>query len=316
MEHLAPFGTAIQDVILPTFKVYAPLLLKQADKIRATHRETFAYGQNPRQKLDVYTPSAGVKPVTGNPSVLIFLYGGGLVRGDKINANYLDGLVYANLGHYFAESLGFEVVIVDYRLIMHDAKFPSGGEDLKLAVDWVQDHFPKPLDIYIMGNSAGGVHLATYLLTPDFATSRQQISNGTSAGRLKGVIFLSVPFHFERAQADRSETLRAYFGDDVHARCPLGLLEASKHNRSISELQQVPVMVLNGTLDPEDEILLPRDDFVREWKASEAVASNLTVQLMEGHNHISPVLGVGTAVPTEEAWARQVTDFIIASSGT
>ncbi|KAI1613938.1 Alpha/Beta hydrolase protein [Exophiala viscosa] len=316
MEHLAPLGTAIQDIVLPTHKIYAPLLLKQADKIRSTRRETFAYGQHPRQKLDVYTPSAGVKSVTGKSSVFIFLYGGGLVRGEKINTNYLDGLVYANLGHYFAENLGFEVVIIDYRLITHGAKFPSGGEDLKLAIDWVLGHFPKPLDIYMMGNSAGGVHLSTYLFAPDFATSRRQILSASSAGVLKGVILLSVPFHFEQAHADRRETLRAYFGDNVRVRCPLGLLEASKQDRSISELQQVPVMVSNGTLDPEDEILVPRGDFIKEWKASGAVTPKLTVQMMEGHNHLSPVLAVGTAVPAEEAWARQAIDFIIASSRT
>lgn len=315
MEQLVPLGTAIQDIVLPTHKIYAPLLLKQADEIRSTHRETFSYGQHPRQKLDVYSPSAGVRPVTGNSSVLIFLYGGGLVRGDKINTNYLDGLVYANLGHYFAENLGFKVVIIDYRLIMHGARFPSGGEDLSLAVDWVLDHFSKPLDLYIMGNSAGGVHLSTYLLAPDFATSRRRILQ-TQTARLKGVILLSVPFHFEQAHADRSEMLQAYFGDSVRERCPLGLLEASKKHGSIIELQHVPVMVSNGTLDPDDEILLPRDDFIKCWKASDAVASNLTVQIMKGHNHLSPVLSVGTGIPAEEVWAREVINFIIASSRT
>ncbi len=325
MEQIARLGTAIQEIVRPTYDIYAPLLLQQADKIRSTRRETFDYGQHPRQKLDVYTPSSGdaQSVITNNKtasSVLIFLYGGGLVKGDKVDENYVGGLVYRNLGHYFAGNLGFEVVIIDYRLLSHGAKFPSGGEDLKLAVDWVLKHFPAGLDLYIMGNSAGGVHLATYLLAPDFATSRRQILPITSnTARLKGIIFLSVPFHFEQAHAGRLETLRAYFGggDSVRTRCPLGLLETSKQDGSFGKLNQVPVMVLNGTLDPEDEILVPRDDFVRTWREGYVEASrNLAVQMMQGHNHISPVLAVGTAVAAEEVWARQVIDFIVASSGT
>jgi len=73
-------------------------------------------------------------------------------------------------------------------------------------------------------------------------------------------------------------------------------------------------MVLNGSLDPQDEILIPRDDFVQECRATDAISPNLTVDMMEGHNHISPVLALGTAIPTEEAWGRQVIDFIHASS--
>lgn len=320
MEQLPKFGTAISDIIMPTHQAYASLLQKQAAQIKSTACETYSYGPHTRQQFDVYTPSAGAKPVTNNAnSVLIFLYGGGLVRGDKINKMFLDGIVYANLGHYFAENLGIKVVVVDYRLLSHGAVFPSGGEDVSLAIDEVirqsGSEASNPLDIYIMGNSAGGLHTSTYLLAPDFAESRQRLLGDSSGpAKLKGVILLSVPLHFGKADPSREETLRTYFDEQIEERCPLGLLKAAKQNGTIEDLRKLPVLAPTGTLDPEDEVLIPVADFVKEWRSIPSVASNLSEYTMEGHNHISPVLAVGTGVPAEEAWARQVINFIVASS--
>jgi hypothetical protein len=417
MDQLPPFGRAISQIILPTFKAYAPLLSRNSETIKSTRRETFPYGPHPRQHLDVYTPSRSSLsspapspslsspssprnadrktplPVTTNPnSVFIFLYGGGFVNGAKILPGYPEpepgqdgqdqGLVYANLGHFFAENLGIKTVVIDYRLISHGAKFPSGGQDLELAIEWIVDNLnlnsgqdgdddehappPPPLDLYIMGNSAGGVHLATYLLAPDFAESRRRLLSSSiraaddssvetrskaHQARLKGVIFLSVPFHFDRALPERKPTLAAYYGDDgdddddddVPSKAPLGLLRASRKSDGsiIKPLQQdVPVLVLKGSLDPEDEILGPIADFVDEWlrqKKKETddnerqfgqnastsdrslsrnlSPSNLEVEIMPGqHNHISPVLSLGTGIPDEEAWGRRVVEFVATTS--
>jgi len=152
--------------------------------------------------------------------------------------------------------------------------------------------------------------VATYLLAPDFEASRLSIvSSQAGRARLRGVVFLSVPFHFERADPERSQVLQAYFGSKVLERCPLGLLKASKQDSSVDKLQGVPVMVLTGTLDPEDEILIPEDDFVSEWRSADSVAPTLTVETMEGHNHTSPALALGTGIPEEEAWGQRVLDF-------
>ncbi|ETI27577.1 hypothetical protein G647_00026 [Cladophialophora carrionii CBS 160.54] len=214
MEQLPGFGTAIGEVLLPTYKLYTPLLLKQADAIKATKRESFPYGKHPRQQLDLYTP---VDTPESQNKLVIFLYGGGLVRGDKINPNFPEALVYANLGHFFAERLGCKVVIPDYRLISHEARFPSGGEDLELVIQFIQENVRHdsrgPLSLHIIGNSAGGVHLASYLFAPQFAASRRRILGRDAVDvRLSGVTFLAVPFHFDQAAAERAETLAAYFG--------------------------------------------------------------------------------------------------------
>ena len=319
MDALPQFGTAISDIVGPTYEVYRPLLLAQAESIKSTPRDTHAYGPHPRQKLDVYHPSADA--ATGANAVLIFLYGGGLVRGQKSNDDFINGLVYTNLGHYFTERLGFDVIVPDYRLISHGAAFPSGGEDLRLALDWTLHNYgasqSKPLEIFLMGNSAGGVHVSTYLFSPEFAKSRQEmLFSDASKASLRGVILLSVPFHFDSAVASRSEVLNAYFGKEVKKRCPMGLLRTATQEGTIKDLEGVSILVLKGSLDPEDEMLIPIADFVDEVRQNAALSSHLRVHTMEGHNHISPVLALGTAIPKEEIWGQEVVEFVRGSLST
>ncbi len=316
MQRLPEFGTAIGEVVLPTYQLYVPLLQKNASAITSTKRQTFTYGNHPRQQLDLYTPS---NPAESEDKLLIFLYGGGLVRGDKISANVPGGLVYANVGHFFAERLRCRVIIPDYRLISHGAKFPSGGEDLASVVEWalknIQRASNNPLNLYMMGNSAGGIHLSTYLFAPQFAKSREDIlrSDGGTL-RLQGVILLAVPFQFEQAAADRAETLSAYYGNDVRGHCPLGLLRTSKEDGSINTLKDIRFLVATGTLDPHDEILEPNKHFVREWHEAGTVGGTLSELKIEGHNHISPVLSLGTGIEGEERWGQQVVDFVLKQS--
>ena len=221
--------------------------------------------------------------------------------------------MYANVGHFFAENLGCKVVVPDYRLISHQARFPSGGEDLELVIKWVREQIAPssktPLDLYILGNSAGGIHLSTYLLAPQFAASRQDIlGKGLSDINLRGVILLAVPFHFDKATADRAETLSAYYGNEVRQRSPLGLLRVCKEDGFIGKLKGVSIVVATGSLDPQNEILLPNDDFVKEWH--DTGIDNMSRLNLEGHNHISPVLSLGTGLDAEERWGKQVIDFI------
>lgn len=316
MDSLPAFGTAIQDVILPTANAYEPLLLKQASLIRSTKRETFAYGSHPRQQLDLYTPSQHAAVSGGANRLLVFLYGGGFVSGDKINPHKFDGLVYANLGHYFAENLGSRVAIVDYRLHSHGAKFPSGGEDLRLAIEWLIPHLSEqstgPVELFLMGNSAGGVHTATFLLASQFAETRNRLLDGAQGdAKLEGAILLGCPLHFRQARDSRSEVLNTYFDGMIDELCPLGLLESSKDKSRLP-----PVLTIVGELDPEDEILIPNRDFATAWKASGPDKFELETLTMEGHNHISPVLALGTGVAREEKWGKDVVNFINAHSSS
>lgn len=312
----------------PTFQIYGPLLVKNADAIRSTKCETFTYGGHPRQKLDVYYPTQTQRRpslASNNVPVLIFLHGGGLVAGSKNIPGFADGLAHANVGHFFAEKLGYTTIIPDYRLMSHGARFPSGGEDLAQVVDWVTETLSRQdgyssIDLFIMGNSAGGIHLATYMLTADFAASRRKVMSMDPEVpvSLRGIVLLSVPFNFKQTDQSRADVLKAYFGEDVHAHSPQGLLRAAMLKDPDDVFSNVKVMVLNGTLDPEDEILDPKADFLKEWKGlNEDSLAAVTVDMMEGQNHISPPLSLGTDIEKEEAWGFQVGTFLssLRSSG-
>ncbi len=109
------------------------------------------YGEDPRQRLDVYSPRRAV-----NRPVVIFWYGGSWVKGRKSQ--------YRFVGTTLAER-GVVAVIPDYRLFPQ-VHFPAFDEDGARAVAWVERHVTQlggdPHHIVLMGHSAGG-HTAAFL---------------------------------------------------------------------------------------------------------------------------------------------------------
>ena len=323
MDQLPALGKEISQIVGPTYKIYNTILQKKAAEIKSTPRKMFSYGSDPRQGLDVYYPSSPDRNL-GDCPILVFLYGGGLVNGNKISPMVENELVYANLGHFFAEKCGFIAVIPDYRLVPQ-ARFPSGGEDVALAVDWVRSNLKEfggsegPRDLFMMGNSAGGVHLSTYLFSPVFSESRKHVlsQDGGDSLQLRATVFVSVPFHFQAASASRADVLNTYYGERRAEDCPLGLLQRFKENDSFEDsLPGVKFLALTATLDPEDEILVPNKDFVDAWNVDgSSTASNLQTASMGDHNHISPVLSLGMGDSREEAWGLQVTEFCDSTRG-
>lgn len=246
----------------------------------------------------------------------MFLYGGGFVRGERTLAGYAEDLCHSNIAAFFALRCGYQVVIPDYRLVgSHDAKFPSGGEDVGLAIEWVSKNSSvfgsDQIDLFVMGNSVGGVHLSTFLLHSSFLERRSKVLSGDGL-RLRGAVLLSVPFHFKLSYTGRAEALNSYYGDHHEENSPLGLLKSAKANGALDVLQSdLRLLALNCELDPEDEILKPRDDFILEWLqlGGNQGRMALAVDSARGHNHISPFCSLGTSVEREEAWGFQVAAF-------
>jgi acetyl esterase/lipase len=118
---------------------------------RVDSRLDLAYGQEPRQRLDIYAPRGAV-----NRPVVIFWYGGSWTAGSKAN--------YRFVGTTLAER-SFVAVLADYRLYPK-VTFPAFEEDGARAVAWVQQHIQEfggdPRHIVLMGHSAGG-HTAAFL---------------------------------------------------------------------------------------------------------------------------------------------------------
>ncbi|HET6351741.1 MAG TPA: alpha/beta hydrolase [Coriobacteriia bacterium] len=107
-----------------------------------------AYGSaSGSQKLDLYVPLTGTKPYP----LIIYVHGGGFVRGDK--SRELPRLQAE------ADARGYAVASIDYRRLK-EARFPAQVQDAKAAVAWLR----KNADGYgldskrfaIWGVSAGG----------------------------------------------------------------------------------------------------------------------------------------------------------------
>lgn len=118
---------------------------------RVERHADLSYGQDRRQRLDVYSPPRAV-----NRPVVIFWYGGSWVNGKKSQ--------YRFVGTTLAER-GIVAVLPDYRLYPQ-VTFPAFDEDGARAVAWVEQHVQEyggdPRHIVLMGHSAGG-HTAAFL---------------------------------------------------------------------------------------------------------------------------------------------------------
>jgi acetyl esterase/lipase len=140
-----------------------------------------AYGDDPRQQLDVYVPDA----VTSTPKPLIvFWHGGRWEFGDKAD--------YRFVGAALAES-GYVTVIANYRHYPQ-VKMPGFMDDAARAAHWATahagDYGADPGQLFLMGHSAGA-HMAA-LLSLDLRYLR---ATG-NAPAIAGVIGLSGPYDF------------------------------------------------------------------------------------------------------------------------
>lgn len=111
----------------------------------------FAYGERARLKIDLSLPDAAA---AAPAAVLLFVHGGGFVRGEKHAA---DHPFNASVGR-FAARHGFIGAVMGYRLAP-EHRWPAGGEDVASAVDWldanVARHGGDPHRIVLLGTSAG-----------------------------------------------------------------------------------------------------------------------------------------------------------------
>jgi acetyl esterase/lipase len=307
-------GDAIQAILPPTFKTFAPILVKNQAAIQSIPIVTSSYGSHPRQTLDVIRAADD----SSTTPIVVFFHGGGLIRGDKNSPQVPENLVYHNVGTFFAKH-GITAINPNYRRVNspfggEGAVYPSGGEDVALVLKWVAESFePKgKRDVYLLGNSAGGVHATTFLLEPTFLEQRKKYTSGETSITLKGIIDCSVPFHFKTALPGRGDVNATYYGDEkqVNERCVYGLLEAiAKEGKSRQEVAVPKALVLLGEYDPEDEIGASVKDFVALWKKTWG-EEDITFLDMPGHNHISPPLALMSGDAKGEKWGEDVVKWI------
>jgi len=140
--------------------------------------EDAAFGQDPRQRLDVYRPMSPAKDLP----IIVFFYGGSWYYGDK------DG--YSWLGRALA-ARGFVAVIPNYRLVPQ-VRYPAFVEDGAAAVRKVAQIAESvggdPNRIILAGHSAGAYNAAMLAYDDRWL--------GNDKARIKGFIGLAGPYDF------------------------------------------------------------------------------------------------------------------------
>lgn len=121
--------------------------LTEATRADFRHEVDVAYGQHPRQIVDIYYPST----TTTAAPVLVFLHGGGFRNGAAGLHGY-NGRPYLERGGLF--------VSMGYRLAP-ELRFPDSCEDVESGLQWLVDHVAErggdPNRIFLSGHSAGAM---------------------------------------------------------------------------------------------------------------------------------------------------------------
>jgi len=252
-----------------TAALYAPLQEKEPYQGVKTEREV-KYGPAARHLLDVFTLEAGspARPV------LIFIHGGGFLAGNKRNP----GSPFYDNVMVWAVNNGFVGVNATYRLAPQ-SPYPAGAEDLGAVVAWVASKIGErggdPARIYLMGHSAGAVHVANYVSHPEFYKVRD--------GGLAGAVMVSGIYDLNASPLGDPEI--AYFGSD-----PSRYAERSSLQGLLTT--KIPLMIAAAELDP------PR--FVEQFnllKQATCKGPNgcARATMVPQHSHMSEVYSINAA---------------------
>jgi triacylglycerol lipase len=270
-----------------TQSIYAPLLSSQRRDGVDVSRD-LAYGSDARHRVDVYQP---LTSAANEHPVILFLHGGGFVRGDKAEKE--------NFGQHFARS-GYVVAVANYRLAPQHV-WPSGAEDVVALHSWlianVQRFGGNPCRIFMVGESAGAAHVATATLVKRF--------HPNSDWQIAGAVFISGVYDVElelRARrqfgvATPDHRNESYFGNDFES-------YREKSTIQLIDADPFPVLITYAELD------LPQ----MQVQAGGLFTSLVTehgfdpdLKVVRAHNHLTQVYSVNTG---DESLTHLIGEFL------
>jgi len=248
-------------------------------------------------KLEVYDP---VKSKTSAP-ILVFVHGGGFTKG---GLRWPPGtLVHANVGAFFA-SRGILTVVVTYRLVPGSV-FPQGSEDVRSALTWVIEHLGDKGNtnrIFVLGHSAGGVHVVSLLLQPSLF-----VQTWTHAVAIRGVALLGVSFEIGNGPnaVEFRQASEQYYGSSkkITTNQPLGLLRRLERDYVAS---LPPIRIMMAEREPR-RVSSSGRMFSSLFASEGGVVEDVR---LEGHTHMSPILSLSSG--SGEEWGEDIVRWITA----
>lgn len=211
-------------VIEGTGKLYAEIH-KTTQKGNLDVIKDLKYGPDAKNGMDLYRP----KGASGTRPVVVFIHGGGLTGGDKVNP--LSDLMNANVATWFArhDMVGINAT---YRLVPN-IKYPQGAEDMKAIVAWIRAHASEyginSDQIFFLCASAGCTHVSSLLFDTEMMFENDP--------DIAGAIMLSGAY--QAANED-------YFRSDAAKRETSSGFYMAEHY----EGKDVPVFLLSAEYDP------------------------------------------------------------------
>lgn len=266
IDKVAALGANFDESILhATAALYTPLVAG-FEPAGVTVSKDVAYGADARQRIDIYRPAG-----QGN-RILVFVPGGGFVGGDK---NTTD-IFWGNIGRYFA-SHGVLTLVANYRLAPAHP-YPAGAQDVGAVIAWARAHAAEhggdPERIVLFGQSAGAAHSAGYAFDPAL--------HAASGAGIAALILMNGVYRFA---APLRPPAVFYYGEDESlyaARSPLTHVGKSK----------VPMFLCLGEYDPP---FLAAPTFELADAVTWRDGRSPHFAWFAGHNHVSPVMSIGSA---------------------
>lgn len=266
-------------------EVFTPLL-KDAPKGAIEVFRDQAYGRHPRQILDVYAPNS-----VSNAPVVIFVHGGAFVDGEKDRTEE----IYSNVVYFFARH-GVVGINMDFRLAPA-ATYPSGAQDVGLAVAWAHENVGKyggdPKKIFVMGHSAGAAHAGLYAYD-------RRLWPASGVG-VAGLVVVS-----GRVRADNlpenpnAKKVEAYFGTDT---------KLMEDGSPVNHVNAESISTFVAMAEFENPLL---DMYCAEliYRLAQAKRRAPPFMWLRGHNHTSIIAHFNTA---EDALGQAIIEFIRAT---
>ena len=264
-----------------TAEFYVPLQEKEPYHGVRVERDV-KYGPADRNLLDVFMPEAASAP----RPVLIFVHGGAFVAGDRREPGtpFFDNIML------WAVKNGFVGVNMTYRLAPQ-APWPAGAKDVGSAVEWVTNRIGErggdPTRIYLMGHSAGAVHVASYVSHPEFYRVK--------GGGLAGAIMVSG--FYDLTAMPLGDPERAYFGAD-----PSRYAEESSLQGLVTT--SIPLMIVAAEMDPP--VFLRQFELLKDATCKRA-SGCVRALILPQHSHMSEVYSINTA---DTRLTNEILDFV------
>nr|XP_043605848.1 probable isoprenylcysteine alpha-carbonyl methylesterase ICMEL2 isoform X3 [Erigeron canadensis] len=234
------------------------------------------YGDQPRNKLDLYLP----KNIDSPKPVMIFVTGGAWIIG------------YRGWGSLLGFQLAERDIIVtclDYR------NFPQGtisdmAEDVSQGISFVCDNIADyggdPNRIYLMGQSAGA-HIASCALLKQAIKESNGEATSWKLSQIKAYFGLSGGYnltnlvdHFDRRGLYRSIFLSVMEGEEsLQQFSPELLIEDSSARNAVPLLPHI--VLFHGT----EDVSLPPDASIKFVDALKRVGARAELKLYDGKTH-------------------------------